>query len=401
MIKKKSVLLIGNYPPPFGGVPRHIEYLVPDLVAGGYEVHVLSGGHTGIEKRPGYTVYKFNRQDRFRALLKDWNKNLYVWQRYFQTFGWSFHQVSYFLSLISLGRQIIRQYDVSIIKAYNLSSYAPIGAVLSSELNLPLVVSNFGEYYSNPEFFRKHIALVQFVAKQATRRLSMTQHCAAIYKKFGVDLPCEIVHYGIDLKLFEPRNTGHALLQELGIKPEEKMILFLARMTREMGLDVFIAAVKNLLRQSPGLKIIIGGKPEELLGKALKLQAEYPGNVFVRPNIPNADLPHYYGAATVVAVPTLGDRAGGSLSAAEASATAKPVVASRVGGVPEFVVDGQTGLLVPPGDPDALAAALWQVCSDENLAHQMGSAGRAFAESNFDKAHTNKRILEIFNEILF
>ncbi len=399
-MKKKSVLLIGNYPPPFGGVPRHIEYLVPDLVAGGYEVHVLSGGYTGIKKHPGFTVYNFNRRDRSWALLRDWDKNLFAQHRYFQTFGWSFRQLYGFLSLISLGRRIIRQHDISIIKAYNLSSYAPMGAILSNEFNLPLVISNFGEYYSNPEFFRKHIALVRFVAKQAARRLSMTRHCGAIYQKCGIDLPYEVVYYGIDLEAFSPNCKGNQLRQELGVRPGEKIILYLARMTEEMGLEVFLAAARSLLAQHPDLKVVIGGKPQELLAEALRFQAEAPYNVFVRPNIPLADLPRYYSAANVVAVPTLGDRACGSLSAAEASAMAKPVVASRVGGVPEFVLDGQTGLLVPPGEPDALATTLWQVCSDSDLARQMGEAGRAFVEANFDKDRTNKRILEILNALL-
>ena len=397
----KSILLIGNYPPPFGGVPRHIEYLVPGLVAGGYEVHVLSGGDTGVEQHPGFTVYKFNRWDCRRALLRDWGKNLLVWRRYFSTFGWSsLRQLYGFLSLISLGRAIIRRCGISLIKAYNLASYAPIGAVLSKEFDLPLVISNFGEYYSAPGFFQKHLGLVQFVARQATRRLSMTRHCAAIYAKCGITLPCEVVYYGIDLKSFNPENRGYDILQALGIRPEEKTVLYLARMTREMGLEVFIVAAQKLLQQDPHLKVIIGGEPEELWNEAVKFQAEYPSNVFVRPDIPLEDLPHYYGAATVVAVPTLGDRACGSLSAAEASATAKSVVASRVGGVPEFVVDGQTGLLVPPRDPDALAAALLRICSDENLAYQMGRAGRAFVEANFDCDRTNARILSIFNEIL-
>lgn len=397
---KKRVLILGNYPPPPGGVPRHIEYLVPALVAGGYETHVLSSGKTGVETHPGFTVYKASQRVRIRAFLMDWEKNIDAWRRHFQDGGWTFRQIYSLLSFISLGRQIIQRNQISIIKAYNLAGFVPMGAILSEEFALPLVISNFGEYYSNPKFFQQHHAFVQFMARQATRRLCMTHHCGAIYKKCGIELPYEIVHYGVDLESFSPGKGGDTLRQKMGIAPEDQVILYLARMTEEMGLGIFISAVKALLSQNGSLKVIIGGKPEELHLDAQQLATEFPDNVFVRPNIPLADLPAYYQAATVVAIPTLGDRACGSLSAAEASATGKPVVASQVGGVPEYAVDGQTGILIPPGDPAALAAALLDICNDASMAERMGWAGRAYMEANFDKAQTNNRMLEILNEIL-
>ncbi len=74
---------------------------------------------------------------------------------------------------------------------------------------------------------------------------------------------------------------------------------------------------------------------------------------------------------------------GWGVAAAEASATGIPVVATRFGGIPEIVVDGQTGLLVPPSDPSALAAAIRRLAGDRDLRLALGQAGRARVESLF------------------
>lgn len=80
----------------------------------------------------------------------------------------------------------------------------------------------------------------------------------------------------------------------------------------------------------------------------------------------------------------------------EAMAQAKPVVATAVGGTPEIVVDGETGLLVPPDDVDALAAALARLLADPELARRIGAAGRARVERDFSLAGMTKRVLQLY-----
>ena len=106
-----------------------------------------------------------------------------------------------------------------------------------------------------------------------------------------------------------------------------------------------------------------------------------------------------YASADVVAIPTLGARACGSLSAAEAAASGRPVVASRVGGIPEFVADGRSGLLIPPNDPDALAQSLLRILHDDTLARNMGIAGREFVEEEFDVEDTNSGLVRVLDEV--
>ena len=83
----------------------------------------------------------------------------------------------------------------------------------------------------------------------------------------------------------------------------------------------------------------------------------------------------------------------------EAMARARPVVATPVGGVPELVADGQTGLLVPPGEPAALAAALRRVLDDPAFARGLGAAGQAHVRDRFSAEAQERRILELYEEV--
>jgi glycosyltransferase involved in cell wall biosynthesis len=83
----------------------------------------------------------------------------------------------------------------------------------------------------------------------------------------------------------------------------------------------------------------------------------------------------------------------------DAMACARPVVATRVGGIPEVVVDGETGFLVPPRDSEALAAAIVRLVRDRGLREKMGAAGRARVQSAFSAEHMVKNTLRVYQRV--
>jgi glycosyltransferase involved in cell wall biosynthesis len=110
------------------------------------------------------------------------------------------------------------------------------------------------------------------------------------------------------------------------------------------------------------------------------------------------DIPALLAQCDVCVLPSLSE--GLPLAVLEAMAAGKPVVACAVGGVPELVADGQTGLLVPPADPQALAAAIRGLLSDPVLARQLAAAGQARVLQDFSIGAMVARITAIYEELL-
>ena len=110
------------------------------------------------------------------------------------------------------------------------------------------------------------------------------------------------------------------------------------------------------------------------------------------------DVPELLAAADLFVLSSRSE--GLPLSILEAMATGLPVVASRVGGVPEVVVDGETGLLVPPGDPGSLARAIERLLDDSALRRRLGAAGRARVAEHFDLASAQRAHLDLYRSLL-
>ena len=105
-----------------------------------------------------------------------------------------------------------------------------------------------------------------------------------------------------------------------------------------------------------------------------------------------------YQEASVVVLPSLTEAESFGMTLVEAMACGRPVVGSRVGGIPGVVRDGVDGLLVPPGDAPALAEALRRLLTDEELGATMGAEGRRAAESTWDWRHSTGTTLRVLRE---
>jgi glycosyltransferase involved in cell wall biosynthesis len=146
---------------------------------------------------------------------------------------------------------------------------------------------------------------------------------------------------------------------EPGPSQEPPHVLFVARLSAEKGIEDFLGATDGLPR------VIVGAGPVPV--------PEAVGFV------PPAQVGPYYGRAAVVCVPSR--REGVGMAAREAMAHGRAVVATAVGGLPDAIRDGETGLLVPPRDPAALREAIERLLGDADLRKRLGAAARAHAES--------------------
>ncbi|QNE34160.1 glycogen synthase [Leifsonia shinshuensis] len=207
-----------------------------------------------------------------------------------------------------------------------------------------------------------------------------------------------VVYNGIDLERWTPLHDADTA-RALGIDPDRPAIIFVGRITRQKGLPYLLRAARLL---PPEVQVILcAGAPDtpeilaEVTGLVEGLQAERDGVVWIDRLLPNDELRAALTASTVFVCPSIYEPLG--IVNLEAMACGLPVVGTATGGIPEVIVDGVTGRLVPiqqlqdgtgtPTDPETfvrdLAAALTEVASDPERAARMGAAGRARAEAEF------------------
>jgi len=193
-----------------------------------------------------------------------------------------------------------------------------------------------------------------------------------------------VIRNGIDTVEYAPDQKTD-VLERHGIDQSRPYVIFVGRITRQKGVPVLLRAAAAL-DPSAQLVLLAGAADTPELGAEVsalvaELQATRSGVIWVPEMLPKPDVIQLLTHALVFACPSVYEPLG--IVNLEAMACATAVVASRVGGIPEVVDDGVTGLLVPPDDPAALAAAMNLLLRDPGRADAMGRAGRERAVAEF------------------
>jgi starch synthase len=218
-----------------------------------------------------------------------------------------------------------------------------------------------------------------------------------------------VIHNGIDPEEYRPR-PDPATLRRLGVHPEVPMVLFVGRITRQKGILHLVRAIRYL---EPGVQVVLcAGAPDtqeiaaEMAALVREVEAEAAVEVVWIPEmLPKEDVISLYTHAAVFVCPSVYEPFG--IINLEAMACETPVIASAVGGIPEIVVQGETGLLVPleaEGSGEefsrALAAAVNELMDDPERRAAMGRAARARVLSQFSWRHIAELTRDFYHDLL-
>ncbi|MCC6004886.1 MAG: glycosyltransferase [Thermofilum sp.] len=246
---------------------------------------------------------------------------------------------------------------------------------------------------------KRYEALVKKVLNAADAVIvasrAVFDEAASLVKDLG---KIHLVPNGVDTKRFNPKLNGDIIRNRLSI--EDKQIIFTVRHhSPRYGISYLLLAAKLILNKRRDAVFVIGGDGPLLdYHKNLTRRLGISSHVFFTGRIPQEELPLYYAASDVVVVPSLQEAWG--LVATEAMACGKPVVASRVGGLPDQVIDGYNGFLVPPRDPKALADRILYLLENPSEARRMGLNGRRLAEERLDIEKRVDKIVKLYKEIV-
>jgi len=238
---------------------------------------------------------------------------------------------------------------------------------------------------------------------------------ADVLELFDVDpARVHVIYSGIDLDEYRERKD-EAVLRRHGIDPAQPYILFVGRVTRQKGIIHLVNALRHL---DSGFQVVLcAGAPDtpeiaaEMQQAIAAAQADRPGVIWVEEMVPKDEIIPLYSQAELFVCPSIYEPFG--IINLEAMACGTPVVASRVGGIPESVVHGETGLLVPveqmdtapfePVDADQfardLAAAINELMRDPARRQEMSLAARRRVEDVFSWEAVAHRTAELYREV--
>jgi glycosyltransferase involved in cell wall biosynthesis len=238
--------------------------------------------------------------------------------------------------------------------------------------------------------------LDNWTARRCARLIAVSEDTRRAYERQGYPRGrIEVVYNGVDV---DGIGTGDGLRAELGVPGDAPLVGEIARLCDVKGQRELIEALPSL----PEARLVLAGIDQEQGGAfqaGLERDAERLG---VRDRVVFAghrdDGARLLDSLDVFVLPSWTE--GLPLVVLEAMARRRPVVATPVGGTAEVVADGETGLLVPPRDPHALAAAIRRLLDDADLRRRMGEAGYERVRTRFSAEAMERRVLEIYDEVV-
>ena len=286
-------------------------------------------------------------------------------------------------------------------------------AVALAELGLPrpYVV---GTVHSSRLRAASDRALLRRLTSSMDRLIAVSRAIVAKLEREGrTSAPVELIYNGVDLERYEYTEACCTLPEEYGFPEGAPLVGVVARLEPEKGHRTLIEAWPRVLRDVPEARLLIIGEGSErplleaqadalgLLGeqcsadRCVGTRRARPGAKVLFTGLRD-DVPAVTAALDIAVLPSYREAQG--LAILEAMALRRPVVATGVGGVPEMIEHGRTGLLVPPRDAEALGAAIARLLTDHPLADIHARAGHDYVVANFSIEHMVRAVAQIYDE---
>lgn len=206
---------------------------------------------------------------------------------------------------------------------------------------------------------------------------------------------------GVDAHKFAPGQSFDVIDKDYGLDPTRPIIVCPRRLEPKNGVEYFIRSIPIVRAERPDVQFLIvgGGFPEERVRFESLLAVEgQRHDVFFTGNVPNTAMPRFYALATIATLPSLMEAT--SISGLEAMSSGLPLVGTNVGGIPEIIEDGVSGMLVEPRRPDQLAAAYLRLLGDADLRKRLGAGARARVEREFAWPAISARTVAVYERAI-
>lgn len=371
--------------------------LIRRLRAAGHEVEVFTSAYRGGGNREleGIPIHRFRY---LPARLEDLTHDEAVPERLKRDWRYRLGVPCYLLGGMLGAWRLCRRRQYDIVHVHWPMPHVLFGWVARAACGAHLVVTFYGVELrwvkSRMTWLRGFLA---WAARSADRVVAISEYTAAEIRELA-DVPITVIPYGIGLAepgAERPPQAGRAA----GAKGPFTA-LFVGRLVARKGVPTLLEAAGRLA-PTLGLRVsVIGEGSERPALEALVARDGLQDVVTLRGRVPSGELVRAYQEADVLVLPAVvdarGDTEGLGVVLLEAMSCGTPVVASDIGGITDIVTHDQTGLLVPPGDPAALATAIQRLATDPALWRRLAEAGRRRFHADFSWTAITRRWEETY-----
>jgi glycosyltransferase involved in cell wall biosynthesis len=236
----------------------------------------------------------------------------------------------------------------------------------------------------------------------ADRIVTVSRRMADALQACGYDAQTvSCIHNGVDLRTIQAAHSSADVRRRIGVEPDALVIGNAARLAPVKGQAFLLRAAKLVLEQEPRARFVFvgsGSLKNQLMDLAAALGIDRACRFIDRVTDLGLSVYDVIAAMDIFTLPSLDE--GTPLALMEAMALKRPVVVTPVGGVPEIVTDGVTGLIVPPRDEQKLAAACLTLTRDRALAHTLGENARRTVEVDFSRERNGEAWLQLYRDLV-
>jgi len=298
-------------------------------------------------------------------------------------------RISYLKNLPALQRAI-RRFRPDILHAHYASSYGLVGALSGFH---PFLISVWGsDVNAFPRSFFPGKQVLRFNFRRADAITSTSRSMIPVIRLF-TRKEIRIIPFGIDTALFSPVKVNRPF------PPDAWVIGIIKSLEPEYGIDRLIRVFHLLTKRLPARKLkllIVGGGSLEGELRELAGSLGVDSDTLFAGRVPHEEVPYWMNVPDVFVSLSRADSFG--VAVLEAGACEKPVVVSDVGGLPEVVADGITGIVVPEDDPEAAVNALVRLAEDPSLVSRLGSGGRSRVMQRYNWTDNVKQMVGLYRE---
>lgn len=348
-----------------GGVQVHVRQLAAVLLGRGHEVLVLAPGSAPAGESFARVVGRPIRVPYAGTVAPI-------------CFSWrSFHRI----------RRFLRVFEPDVVHVHE--PFTPSTSMLVTFAATAPVVATHHAHLERSRLMELAAPVLRTVRRRLSAQIAVSDAAAAFLSR-AVPGPVDVIPNGVDVRRFADPGPPAAGL------PGSRRVLWVARLDPQKGFPVMVRAFARLASEMDDVSLVVVGEGRDRDALGL-LSAAERRRVAMLGRVVHEDLPPYHAAADVFASPATGQESFG-ITLVEAMAAGLPVVATDIPGYREVVTDQVDGLLVPPGDPGALAAGLRRVLTEPGLASRLSAAGRLRAEG-FSWDAVAPRVEEVYDRV--